>query len=410
MNEEGKRLQALPAAEGDLLDYWRIVWKHWWLIAGLVLISSGVTLFVSLRMPKIYTSTITIMATAQGQTGGRGAGLSEALKEGGAGSVLGWLSGPFGGGARDKTMAVLRTNTLAKEIVDKFDLKRTYQVTSDIAAYKTLRQATDMVQSKEGAISITVEDTDPGRAADIANFYPEGLNLVLARFSVANISRQRAFIEERRVETKKALHQAEEALRAFQERNRMVMAPEKQTPEAVSASAGMKSAIMTMEVDLEAMRRYATEQNPEVIVLEKRIQEMKRRLAQLQYGTGMELPTDRSNPGHPQKEIFFPTARFPELGMEYQRHAREVKLQETVYQILTSQLENAKIEEARDVPTIEVIDRAVPAEFKSKPKTRQNVMFAAAIGLFMGVFLAFFLEHVATLRLRRQWREPLGAS
>lgn len=403
MNEEAKRLQAPQAAEGDLLDYWRIIWTRWWLIGVLVLVSAVTTYIITKQQPKIYVSTVTVMATVAGPGGSRGGlGLGDLVKEGGAGSVLGWLSGPLGGTTKDKTMAVLKTVTLAKEIVDKFNLKEVYHTDSDIKAARRLLDVTEINLNKDGAILITVEDTDRKRAAEVANFYPEALDRLLGRFSVTNMSRQRAFIEERREETQKALRQAEENLRAFQEKNRMVMPPERQGSESVNPSTGMKNAIMNTEVELEGMRRYSTEQNPEVVVLQKRIQEMKKQLAQMQYESGMELPGGQTNPGQPRNEIFVPPVRVPELTLEYQRLAREVKLEETVYQILTSQLENAKIEEARNLPTIEILDRAIPPEFAAKPKTLQNVIFAAAAGLFVGVFLVFFLEHLDTLRVRRR--------
>ena len=129
---------------------------------------------------------------------------------------------------------------------------------------------------------------------------------------------------------------------------------------------------------------------------------MKRKLAQAQYGTGMELPPERANPGQSRKELFVPSVRIPELTLEFQRLAREVKVQEAIYSLLTSQLETAKIEEARDLPTIEVLDWAIPSESAVRPRTRQNVIFAAAAGVFLGVFLAFFLEYLSTLRVRRQ--------
>jgi uncharacterized protein involved in exopolysaccharide biosynthesis len=216
---------------------------------------------------------------------------------------------------------------------------------------------------------------------------------------VSNVSRQRAFIEQRREETQKALRQAEEDLRAFQEKSRMILPPEKQQDAFKSDGRG---AIGQMEVELEGMRRYATDQNPDVVVLEARIRETKRKLAQSQYGGGIELPADSVNPGQSRKDIFIPAARMPELVLDFQRLAREVKIQETVYQVLTSQLETAKIEEARNLPTIEVLDRAIPSDFAVKPRTRQNVVFAAAAGVFAGVFLAFFLEYLSTVRMRRQ--------
>ena len=403
MSGEEKAVQATQQpAEGDLLDYWRIIWVRWWLIGALVVVSAVTAYLISKQQPKIYVSTITVMATVGGTGGGSGAlGLGDLVKQGGAGSVLGWLGGSLGGASKDKTMAVLKTVTLAKEIVNKFKLKEAYQTTSDIKAAQAVLGRTGVFVNKEGAILIAVEDTDPKRAADIANFYPEALDQVLARYSVTNVSRQRAFIEGRREETQKALRQAEENLRAFQEKNRMILPPDKQQ-DATRASAEGRSAITQMEVELEAMRRYATEENPDVIVLQRRIQGTKRSLAQSQYGSGMELPADSAHPGQSRKEIFIPAARIPELTLDFQRLAREVKVQETVYQVLTSQLETAKIEEARNIPTIEILDWAIPSESAVRPRTRQNVMFAGAAGVFLGVFLAFFLEYLSTLRVRRQ--------
>ena len=402
MGGEEQALQAArQTAEGDLLDYWRIVWTRWWLIGALVVISAVTAYIISNQQPKMYTSTVTVMATVGGSGGGVSVlGLGDLVRQGGTGSVLGWMSGPLGG-AKDRTMAVLKTVTLAKEIVEKFNLMEAYRTASEIKAAGALLGRTEVFANKEGAIVIAVEDTDPKRAADIANYYPEALDRVLARFSVSNVSRQRAFIEQRREETQKALRQAEEDLRAFQEKNRMILPPEKQQ-DAIKTSIEGRGTIGQMEVELEGMRRYATDQNPDVVVLEARIRETKRKLAQSQYGGGIELPADSVNPGQSRKDIFIPAARMPELVLDFQRLAREVKIQETVYQVLTSQLETAKIEEARNLPTIEVLDRAIPSDFAVKPRTRQNVVFAAAAGVFAGVFLAFFLEYLSTVRMRRQ--------
>jgi tyrosine-protein kinase Etk/Wzc len=346
------------------------------------------------------------MATVGGPGGGRGGlGIGDLVKEGGAGSVLGWLSGPLGGVSKDKTMAVLKTVTLARVIVDKFNLKEVYRTTSDIKAALALLARSEAFVNKEGAMLITVEDTDPKRAADIANFYPEALDQVLAQFSLTNVSRQRAFVEERRAEVEIALVRAEEALRDFQEQNgvtAVLPTSVAETQEIISIPQRLKGEILAMEVDLEATRRYATEENPDVRVLQKRIDEKRKQLALLDGGGDLNRRAGRFTPGRREKEGSVPAARVPALNMDYLRLVRDLKVQETVFQILTSQLENAKIEEARNLPTIEVLDRAIPSDFAVKPRTRQNVVFAAAAGVFVGVFLAFFLEYLKTLRVRRQ--------
>jgi uncharacterized protein involved in exopolysaccharide biosynthesis len=125
---------------------------------------------------------------------------------------------------------------------------------------------------------------------------------------------------------------------------------------------------------------------------------MKRHLAQMQYGKGWVLPAENRNPGEPRHEIHIPFAQVPELGLELARLMRDVKVQETVYTLLTQQLEQAKIAEARDMPTVQPLDTAVPADRKSKPKIKLNMAVAGITSLLMGVLLAFFLEYLASVK------------
>ena len=77
---------------------------------------------------------------------------------------------------------------------------------------------------------------------------------------------------------------------------------------------------------------------------------------------------------------------------------RDVKVQETVYTLLTQQLEQAKIAEVRDMPTVQALDKAVPADRKSRPKTVINMAIAGISSLFVGILLAFFLEYLAGVK------------
>ncbi len=95
--------------------------------------------------------------------------------------------------------------------------------------------------------------------------------------------------------------------------------------------------------------------------------------------------------------------------MELVRLTREVKVQETVYNLLTAQFEQAKINEARDTPTVQFLDRAVPAERKSKPKTVLNMAIAGALSLFVGIFMAFFLEYVERIRKQDTGKVAVGS-
>jgi tyrosine-protein kinase Etk/Wzc len=281
--------------------------------------------------------------------------------------------------------------------VERFQLQQRYEATFLSDAIRRLSGATTVALSKDGVISVKVEDTDPQLAAEIAKFYVANLDQMLTRFAATEASKQRVFIAERLTDTERELRRAEEALRQFQETNK-VIALQEQARGAVETAAQLKGEIMASEVQLEVMHKFATDANPEVIKLKQRIQEMKRHLAQMQYGKGWLLPAENRNPGEPRHEIHIPFAQVPELGLELARLMRDVKVQETVYTLLTQQLEQAKIAEARDMPTVQTLDHAVPAERKSKPKIKLNMAIAGITSLLMGILLAFFLEYLAGVK------------
>jgi len=150
-------------------------------------------------------------------------------------------------------------------------------------------------------------------------------------------------------------------------------------------------------VQLQVMRNFATEANPEIVALRRRIDEMNRQYAQMQFG-------ERSAPdGRAQKGDFtVPFARVPELGLELVKLAREVKIQEVLVTLLTQQLEQARIAEARDTPVVQVLDRAVPAARYSRPRAARNGAIAGVIMLVLGVSLAVMLENNASRRFGKR--------
>ena len=154
------------------------------------------------------------------------------------------------------------------------------------------------------------------------------------------------------------------------------------------------------------MQNFATELNPEVIRLKRKISVLKHQVAQVQYDT-IDLPGVTANPGHRKMDIYLPPAKFPEVGLKLARLARDLKVQDTVYMLLTQQYEQIKIAEAKDTPVVQVLDRAVPAIRKSKPKIKLNMALAGAVSLFLGVFLAFLLEYI---QRQRAVEQPLSVN
>lgn len=376
--------------EVNLLDYWRVVWTRRWLIGGLCIAAVLAALVVSLLLPKSYESTATLLPALEAKDGGGLAALLAATGAGGAAQTLGISLPGTPATPTDLFVAMLKSRIMADDVIRQFQLMAYYDAETMQDARKALEADTTITVTKEKVVKVTVEAKDPRLAADIANFYVTNLDRLNRTLTVSKASHNRQFIERRLAETQANLVKAEEALKDFQMHNKTV-AVEAQSKALIEAAATIQGQITAQEVQLQVMSTYLSPDNPELARVRSSLEELRRQLYLLESGKGGKgmLPGDRLHPA---------MVTVPALALEYGRLMRELKVQETLYTLLVSQLEQAKLAEARDTPTVQVLDPAVPAEKKSKPRIRLNMMLAGAVALMIGLFLAFFLEYVARLR------------
>jgi tyrosine-protein kinase Etk/Wzc len=226
----------------------------------------------------------------------------------------------------------------------------------------------------------------------------ERLDHLVAQYGLGEASRQRVFYTEQLARAKAQLDASEESLRSFQERNRAVVLQE-QTKGAIEAASRLRGEIIATEVQMQVIRNFATEANPEVVALRRRIDEMNRQLAQLQYGGSPSAVMNRD-----RRDFAVPFAKVPELGLELVRLTREVKVQETLVTLLTQQVEQTRLTEAKDFPIAQVLDKAVAAERHSKPRMGVSLAVAAITGMIGGALTAFVAEYARNLS-----RRPLKA-
>jgi uncharacterized protein involved in exopolysaccharide biosynthesis len=371
-------------AEADLLDYWRVVWTWRRMVFGLALGAALVAMIVSLMMPKMYAATATILPPLQA---GQGMGLS-----GGAAAAamqaqsLGMLFPTMPATPIDLFLAMLGSQTVATELIEKFDLQTYYKSESEEDAIKALKEDTKVATTPEKVITVTVEARTPQLAADLANAYIAALDQLNRNLTTGKAGQHRQFVERRLAEGQTDLVEAERKLAAFQTRSKAVALPE-QASAAIKAAAEIQARIIAVEVQAEVLQNYLAPGNPDLVKLKLEQEQLTRQLHMLESGEkgkGM-LPGDRLHPA-------FVTV--PSLGMEYAKLLRDVKVQETLFTLLTSQYEQAKIEESRDTPTVQMLDKAKPPVRKSRPKIKLNMAIAGALGLLTGAFLAFILEAI----------------
>ena len=379
----------------DLLEYVKVVWRHCWMISSLFVGAVLTTFAISLTTPKTYEATATVLVPREG-----GNQLLGSLAVSGLIQQVASLSIPSLTPNRDMLVSILNSRTMAQALVERFRLDKRYESRYPEDAVRSLRDKTAISVSKEGVIAVRTADTDPRLAADMANFYMEELDRLVSRYGTGEAGQQRRFIAEQLARGRDQLDAAEERLRLFQERNRAIVLQE-QTRGAIDAAARVKGEIMASEVQLQVMRNFATDANPDMVALRRRIDEMKRQLAQMQYGDELAAAEPMAVRREP-RDFAVPFARVPGIGLELARLSRDVKVNETMVTLLTQQLQHARLAEARDVPTVQVLDRAVPAARHSAPKTRLNLTIAGVISIAGGVFSAFALEYVRRVRRGRR--------
>ena len=367
--------------EVTLFDYWQVISKRKWGIIALCAVMTMGTLVVSFLLPKIYESTATLLPQLESNNG---VGLGALFASGAASSAAQSLGISLPGSPATPTdvfTAMLKSRIMADDIIRRFDLMEQYETKTMHDARGSLEGATRIVVTKEKVIKVAVEDKDPQLASDIANFYVSNLDRLNQTLSVSKARENRKFIEQRVAETQTALVKVEDALKEFQTQNRTV-AIEAQSKAMIEATAMIQAQIMAQEVQLQVMGSYLSSNNPEIARVQSSISELRKQLQIMETGkSGKErLPGDRLRPA---------ITSVPTLALEYGRLARDLKVQETLYALLISQYEQAKLTEARDTPTVQVLDPAIPAERKSRPKILLNVLIAGILSLFVGIFWAF---------------------
>src|SRR3989442_1232343 len=376
-----------------LLDHTVVISRYRWLILGICLVTVLAVFAITVTSPKIYESTTTLLSPKESGPSGLLGGLvaSGLLQQPPGLSMLSLTQN------REILVSILKSRTVATAVATRFQLQKRYGARHLEDAIETLRRLTEVKASfREGLISVKTEDTDPQVAAEIANFYVDQLDHLVAQFGVGEAGHQRVFLTEQLARAKGQLEGAERTLRHFEELNRAVVLQD-QTRAAIDAAARLKAEMMAAEVQLQVIRNFATDANPDTVALRRRIEEMKRQLARMQYGEDALGRQGTSGDGN-RGDFYVPPARLPEVGLELTRLVREVKVQETLVTLLTQQLEQVKIAEARDMPMVQVLDRAVPAIYPSKPRLWVNLALAGVGSLVAGVCLAFFLQHISNLR------------
>lgn len=354
-------------------------------VFGVVLL----TLLISLLVPNQYRAIATILPPSPEQDAMMG--LIFARVPSGIAGITG-AGGLLGGAtASDLYANILKSRVIMDKVIEKYQLKKVFKTRTIDDTYKALMNITNIIVTPEGIIRVAVIYKDKQLAADIANSYIEELDRFNKETAMTTGRKYRMFVEQRLKETQDSLKVAEEALRKFQEQHRTV-ALNIEIENAIATIAKLKSEIILREVQKGAVASASGFNNPYVTNIDQELRELKKQLAKIEFGS---KDTTRKEFG---AGFSVPFAHLPELSLEYARLLRDVKIQETVFELLTQQYEQAKIIEAKDTPTVQFLDRAVPPEKKSFPKRSILLLTVFFLSLLVALFLTFVLERIDILK------------
>jgi uncharacterized protein involved in exopolysaccharide biosynthesis len=353
------------------------------------------TTVVVLVIPSRYTAETIVLPPGQnsstssallGQLGGSGA-LASA-----AGASLG-IKNPG-----DIYVSLLRSRTVEDSVIKRFGLMDRYGKRNKSDARIAFEKHSNVaLGAKDGLITISMTDGDRKLAADIANGYLDEFRKFSADLAITEASQRRIFFQQQLLEANQNLAAAEEAMKGI-EQSTGVLQIDSQTRSLIESAADLRAQVVAKEVQLQGMRAYATEDNPQML-------EVRQQLAALQAQLAKLGGSDQSSGAG----LIVPKGKVPEAGMEYIRKLRDVKYYETIAELIGRQFEMAKLDEARQGAIIQVVDVAVVPDDRSFPRRTITVTIVSLLGLLASCGWCFLVEGFERLKGNPAERHRLDA-
>jgi uncharacterized protein involved in exopolysaccharide biosynthesis len=348
------------------------------------------SLGLALMIPSRYEA-MTQLMPPEGQSSSGMAMLSAlAGRAGGLGGGAGDLLGVKNSGAL--FVGILESRTVQDRLVGQFELRRAYHAGKMEDARAALAAHTRIVEDrKSGIIAVTVTDHDPRLAAAMAQAYVDELDRLVEQVSTSSARRERIFLEGRLRAVKQDLDSAAQKFSIFASKNTAIDIPA-QSKAMVEAAATLEGQLIAAEAELHGLEAMYTDQNVRVRALRARVTELRAQLGKM----GGESGTSAAPSSETDASLYPAIRQLPLLGVTYADLYRQTKIQETVYELLTQQYELAKVQEAKEVPSVKVLDMAVVPTKKSFPPRGQLTVAGAAFA---------FLAMCAWIFVRRAWRD-----
>ncbi len=376
-------MPAHSAQQASALIYFQLLWAHRRFLSRLALYALIASVIIAFLIPARYQSTARLMPPDSNQSSGLAA---VAAAVSGNGSLGGIATDMLGLKSTSEIfVGILASRTVQDKLIQQFDLRKLYwDRTMEDARDDLMSHTAIIIDRKSQIISITVTDKSPQRAAAMAQAYVEQLNRLVAELSISSARRERIFLEERLKGVNQDLEAAEKDFSQFASKNVAIDIKE-QGRAMVEAAATLQGELIAAQSEYEGLKQIYTDSNVRVRSIKARIDELNHQLEKLS-GKG-EKPSD---PAHPENDSLYPSIRkLPLLGVTFADLYRRTKVQEAVFETLTKQYELAKVQEAKEIPTVKVLDNPDIPGKRSFPPRVLIIISGTILFLTVGVMWVF---------------------
>lgn len=335
---------------------------------------------ISLVLPARYTASVTLLPPQQSSS------LSTTLASqlGGLGSISSIAGNSLGiKNPNDMYVAMLKSRTIESAMVKRFNLMTEYHSHTLSDACIAFEHHTTIIGSgKDNLIHISIEDSDPRRALEMANGYVEEYQRFSRNLALTEAGQRRLFFEQQLLQAKDNLVSAEESLKRTELATGVIQL-DAQAKGLIESAAALRAQIFAKEVQVQGLNTYATANNPELSLAKEELNTLEQQLTRL-GGTNST-----------QNDSFIlPKGSVPQAGLEYLRRLREVKYQEAIFEIIARQFEAAKLDEAKQGTIVQIVDQATLPDKRSFPRRSLIVSMSASIAFIFGVVLAITLKYL----------------
>lgn len=378
-----------------ILDYLYQIARHKWRILINFIVVCVLAVGISLIVPKTYLASSTILpASDEIQGMGISALLSDIPTMGGFGGLLAGL-----GSEGTTLVAILNSRSLQDSLIQKFDLMSLYKTKTMVETRKVLEQNIGFELTEEGTIktfakaktkyfSFGQRDNEAkNRCYEMAVYMLERLDRMNQELRTENALHQREFIEKRYLQNKQDLVTIEDQFSRFQ-RQTGVIALEEQTKAIIEVIAQVKALIVAKEVEIEQYKLTLNPEHSSVINAYKELRGLQKKYDDLIAGTD----------GKETFDIFPTMSSLPEVGVEYLRLYRDLMIQEKIQEFIVPMYEQAKIQEAKDTPSLQILDRVIVPDKKFKPKRAFIVLFAGGASLLLSIIFIYLKVNLDFMR------------